>query len=140
MKILQFAFDGASDNPYLPANYVGDRWVVYTGTHDNATTLGWWQQLDGDSRARVREALGAEVRSPGWQLLELALGSRAELVVVPLQDLLELGDEARFNTPGTASGNWSWRLQQPVASLQDKLHGLGAMAARYGRGSGVGGS
>jgi 4-alpha-glucanotransferase len=140
MKILQFAFDGATDNPYLPANYVGDRWVVYTGTHDNATTLGWWQQLDGDSRARVREALGAEVRSPGWQLLELALGSPAELVVVPLQDLLELGDEARFNTPGTASGNWSWRLQQPVASLQDKLHGLGAMAARYGRGSGVGGS
>lgn len=137
MKILQFAFDGAADNPYLPANYVGERWVVYTGTHDNATTLGWWQQLDEDSRARVRQALEAEVRSPGWQLLELALRSPAELVVVPVQDLLELGDEARFNTPGTASGNWSWRLQQPVASLGDKLHGLGAMAARYGRGAGA---
>ena len=134
MKILQFAFDGAADNPYLPANYSGERWVVYTGTHDNATTLGWWRQLDGDSRGRVREALAAEVRSPGWQLLELALASRAELVVVPLQDLLELGDEARFNTPGTATGNWSWRLQQPVDSLRDKLQGLGTMACRYGRG------
>ncbi len=140
MKILQFAFDGATDNPYLPANFVGDRWVVYTGTHDNATTLGWWRQLDPDSRGRVRQAVGAEVHSPGWQLLELALGSRAELVVVPLQDLLELGDEARFNTPGTASGNWSWRLDQPVASLHDKLHGLGAMAARHGRGGAATGS
>jgi 4-alpha-glucanotransferase len=61
-------------------------------------------------------------------------------VVVPLQDLLELGDEARFNTPGTASGNWTWRLQQPVAALHDKLGGLGAMAARYGRGAGEPGS
>ncbi|QPN64189.1 4-alpha-glucanotransferase [Synechococcus sp. CBW1004] len=140
MKILQFAFDGATDNPYLPANFVGDRWVVYTGTHDNATTLGWWRQLDPDSRGRVRQAVGAEVHSPGWQLLELALGSRAELVVVPLQDLLELGDEARFNTPGTASGNWSWRLDQPVASLHDKLQGLGAMSARHGRGGAATGS
>lgn len=140
MKILQFAFDGAADNPYLPANYVGERWVVYTGTHDNATTLGWWRQLDEDSRSRVRDALGAEVGAPGWQLLELALRSQAELVVVPLQDLLELGDEARFNTPGTASGNWTWRLQQPVAALHDKLGGLGAMAARYGRGAGEPGS
>lgn len=140
MKILQFAFDGATDNPYLPANFVGDRWVVYTGTHDNATTLGWWRQLDPDSRARMRQAVGAEVHSPGWQLLELALGSRAELVVVPLQDLLELGDEARFNTPGTASGNWSWRLEQPVSSLHDKLHGLGGMAARHGRGVAATGS
>ena len=133
MKILQFAFDGDTSNPYLPSNYVGDRWVVYTGTHDNATTLGWWRQLDSDSRARVSAAVGAEVQAPGWQLLELALDSAAELVVVPLQDLLELGDEARFNTPGTASGNWCWRMQRPVGDLADKIHGLGAMAARHGR-------
>jgi len=135
MKILQFAFDGDPANPYLPANFAGERWVVYTGTHDNATTLGWWRQLDGDSRGRVGKAIGAEVCAPGWQLLELALASRAELAVAPLQDLLELGDEARFNTPGTASGNWSWRLEEPVTALHDKLHGLGAMAARYGRGA-----
>jgi 4-alpha-glucanotransferase len=70
------------------------------------------------------------VQAPGWQLAELALNSSADLAVVPLQDLLELGDEARFNTPGTASGNWSWRLQQPIASLEGPLKGYGEMAAR----------
>jgi 4-alpha-glucanotransferase len=130
MKILQFAFDGDAANPYLPVNFKGRRWVVYTGTHDNATTLGWWWQLDPESRQRVEQTLGAAVQAPGWQLAELALNSSADLAVVPLQDLLELGDEARFNTPGTASGNWSWRLQQPIASLEGPLKGYGEMAAR----------
>jgi 4-alpha-glucanotransferase len=142
MKILQFAFDGNDANPYLPSNYEGERWVAYTGTHDNATTLGWWRSLDEDSRRRVEHALGAAVTAPGWQLLELALASPAELVVVPLQDLLELGDEARFNVPGTTEGNWSWRLDRPVADLAGALYGYGAMAARCGRaplGAGDGG-
>ncbi|MFM1813182.1 MAG: Alpha-glycosidase of family [Cyanobacteriota bacterium] len=130
MKILQFAFDGDTANPYLPLNFKGRRWVVYTGTHDNATTLGWWWQLDHESRQRIEQTLGAAVQAPGWQLAELALNSSADLAVVPLQDLLELGDEARFNTPGTASGNWSWRLQQPIASLEGPLKGYGEMAAR----------
>jgi len=134
MKILQFAFNGDPANPYLPANIHGRRWVVYTGTHDNATSIGWWQGLDGDARARVEAAVGAPVTAPGWQLLELALASSADLAVVPLQDLLELGDEARFNTPGTTGGNWSWRLDRPIASLAGALGGYGAMAARYGRG------
>ncbi|MFZ0408770.1 MAG: 4-alpha-glucanotransferase [Cyanobium sp.] len=136
MKILQFAFDGNDDNAYLPANYEGDRWVVYTGTHDNATTEGWWQSLDGDSRARIGKLVGQAVTSPSWQLLELALASSAELAVVPLQDLLHLDDRARFNTPGTVQGNWSWRLQGPISELEGALHGYGAMAARYGRGVG----
>ncbi|MBW4531466.1 MAG: 4-alpha-glucanotransferase [Aphanothece saxicola GSE-SYN-MK-01-06B] len=134
MKILQFAFDGNEDNAYLPANYKGSRWVVYTGTHDNATSLGWWRNLDDDARGRVAALVGGEVPAPSWQLLELALASTAELAVVPLQDLLELGDEARFNTPGTIEGNWSWRLSQPVTALTGPLQGFGAMAARYGRG------
>ena len=135
MKILQFAFDGNADNTYLPANYQGERWVVYTGTHDNATSLGWWHSLDGEARGRVEAALGGPVHAPSWQLLEMALASSAELAVVPLQDLLELGDEARFNTPGTTEGNWSWRLQAPISALQGPLHGFGTMAARYGRGA-----
>ncbi|MFZ9282279.1 MAG: 4-alpha-glucanotransferase [Prochlorococcaceae cyanobacterium] len=134
MKILQFAFDGDPANAYLPANYKGTRWVVYTGTHDNATTLGWWQQLDQGSREHVAQALGSAVHAPGWQLAELALRSQAELVVVPLQDLLELGDEARFNTPGTASGNWCWQLSQPISSLEGTLKGYGELAAAAGRG------
>ena len=77
--------------------------------------------------------MGAEVHAPGWQLLEVALNSSAELVVVPLQDLLELGDEARFNTPGTTDGNWSWRLDRTVADLGGALKGLGEMARRHQR-------
>jgi 4-alpha-glucanotransferase len=68
-------------------------------------------------------------------LLELALGTTADLAVVPLQDLLELDDRARFNTPGTSSGNWCWRLEQAIAELEGPLAGYGAMALRYGRGS-----
>ncbi len=134
MKILQFAFDGQASNPYLPANYQGPHWVVYTGTHDNATTLGWWRGLDDGVRGQVAALVGADVHAPGWQLLEVALRSPAELVVVPLQDLLELGDEARFNTPGTTDGNWSWRLERSVADLRGALKGLGEMARRHQRG------
>jgi len=137
MKVLQFAFDGAADNPYLPANYGGSRWVVYTGTHDNATSRGWWDSLDPDSRGRFAALVGGSVHSPSWQLLELALASSADLAVVPMQDLLELDDGARFNTPGTASGNWSWRLDRPLEDLAGAVHGFGAMAARYGRAPGL---
>ena len=138
MKILQFAFDGQPGNPYLPANYQGSHWVVYTGTHDNATTIGWWRQLDDGVRQQVASLVGGEVHAPGWQLLEVALRSSAELVVVPLQDLLELGDEARFNTPGTTEGNWSWRLDRPLQELQGPLKGFAEMAHRSGRDQGFG--
>ena len=135
MKVLQFAFDGSGDNPYLPANFGGSRWVVYTGTHDNATSRGWWDSLDQEARSRVETAMAKPVQSPSWQLLQLALASTAELAVVPIQDLLELGDEARFNTPGTIGGNWSWRLQLPIVELAAVVHAYGAMAAGYGRGA-----
>ncbi|MEY3928904.1 MAG: 4-alpha-glucanotransferase [Cyanobacteriota bacterium] len=133
MKILQFAFDGNPDNPYLPENFRGDDWVVYTGTHDNATCIGWWNGLSAEERGRVEAHLAGPVQAPGWQLLELALASRAELAVVPLQDLLCLGDEARFNSPGTTAGNWSWRLSGGIATITGPLQGLGEMARRYGR-------
>jgi 4-alpha-glucanotransferase len=133
MKILQFAFDGNDGNPYLPANIQGSSWVIYTGTHDNATAIGWWQGLDQSSRQRLEQELQASVNAPGWQLLELALASLAELAVVPLQDLLELGDEARFNTPGTVGGNWNWRLACPVANLDGALQGYGELARRHSR-------
>ena len=133
MKILQFAFDGNPANPYLPANIQGSRWVVYTGTHDNATAIGWWQGLDPDSRQRVEQLLEARITAPGWQLLELALASPAELAVVPLQDLLELDDGARFNTPGTLGSNWSWRLLDAIETLEGPLQGYGELARRHNR-------
>jgi 4-alpha-glucanotransferase len=132
MKILQFAFDGDSENPYLPANYQGSNWCVYTGTHDNATCIGWWQQLSDEQRQQVEQQLGP-VQAPGWQLLELALASQADWAVVPLQDLLQLGDEARFNTPGTSEGNWQWRLRGDLEAISGPLKGFGELAQRYQR-------
>ena len=106
--VLQFAFSGEGDNPHLPHMHEHDS-VVYTGTHDNDTTMGWWQTLDAGTRSRVH----AEVPDPGeqmpWPLIGLALSSRARLAVVPAQDLLGLGSAARMNTPGGTQGNWAWR-------------------------------
>lgn len=133
MKILQFAFDGNPDNPYLPANIQGERWVVYTGTHDNPTTIGWWKTLDEPARQRVEQLLGCPVEAPGWQLLELGLASSAWLVVTPLQDLLHLDDSARFNTPGTVGGNWTWRLTVLDQQLEGALQGYGVRGEVWGR-------
>ncbi|MEW6445834.1 MAG: 4-alpha-glucanotransferase [Pseudomonadota bacterium] len=109
MRILHFAFDGGPDNPYLPHNHTVDS-VVYTGTHDNDTTLGWWGGLDAEARGRVHEYLGESSEPMPWLLMRFALESVANLVVLPLQDVLELGGEARMNTPGTVEGNWGWRF------------------------------
>jgi 4-alpha-glucanotransferase len=133
MKILQFAFDGNPSNPYLPENIKGHHWVVYTGTHDNPTTLGWWQQLDLDARKRVTDRLKGAVHAPGWQLLELGLATEACLVMTPVQDLLHLDDAARFNTPGTVEGNWCWRLSCFDSALDGALSGYGERGAVWGR-------
>lgn len=109
MKILQFAFDGTPDNPYLPHNHVRNS-VVYTGTHDNDTTLGWFEGLPQDLRARVLGYLGQPAEPMPWPLIRTALASVAWLSVVPLQDLLGLGSADRMNTPGTVEHNWNFRF------------------------------
>jgi len=109
MKILQFAFDGNADNPYLPDSFGRDA-VVYTGTHDNDTTMGWFACSDEHVRNNVLRVLDATADDMPWALIESALASAAELAVIPMQDLLALGTEAKFNTPGTLENNWSWRL------------------------------
>ena len=108
MKVLQFAFDGDPDNPYLPHRH-GEQSVVYTGTHDNDTTLGWWRGLDDHTRERVRSVLVDPDEPMPWALIHLALRSTARLAIVPAQDLLGLGSESRMNVPGTDEGNWNWR-------------------------------
>jgi 4-alpha-glucanotransferase len=109
MKVLQFAFYEA-DSPYLPHRHVGNG-VVYTGTHDNDTTRGWWRTLDADARGRVRDYLGSTGDEIEWDLIRAAYASVADRAIVPLQDVFGLGSEARMNTPAEAEGNWSWRAR-----------------------------
>ncbi len=118
MKVLQFGFDGDEDNPYLPARH-GELSVVYTGTHDNDTTVGWWTRLDAASRERVRATVPDPEEPMPWALTRLAMSSTARLVVVPAQDLLELGSDSRMNTPGTDTGNWQW--QAPAGAFDPAL-------------------
>ncbi len=115
-RVLQFAFDGKADNPHLPENYVPNT-VVYTGTHDNPTTRGWYGGLPAPERRTVWRYLK---RAPGTAeevapaLLRLAWSSSAALAIAPLQDVLNLGDEARMNEPGSAEGNWRWRCTEAM--------------------------
>jgi 4-alpha-glucanotransferase len=127
-RVLQFAFDGAADNPYLPQNFVSNT-VVYTGTHDNPASREWFEELTDSLRQTVssRYFSNGNGRSfePGPALMELAWSSRAALAIAPLQDLLNLGREARMNIPGCAGGNWLWRCtdemltDKPFAWLQE---------------------
>jgi 4-alpha-glucanotransferase len=111
MRVLQFAFDGAAGNPHLPRHHGPDS-VCYTGTHDNDTTLGWWRSLPRAARQRVAREVGAADPVMPEALVGLAWSSPAPLAIVPMQDLLGLGSEARMNRPGTRRGNWSWRLRR----------------------------
>lgn len=110
MKILHFAFGGNAENPYLPHNFQRNS-VVYTGTHDNDTTGGWWQSLDPSERSAVERYLGRAVNEPVVELMRLAAASVSRLCLFPLQDLLQLDSSARFNRPGAPSGNWQWRFK-----------------------------
>jgi len=109
MKILQFAFDGNNNNPYLPMNYTVNC-VVYTGTHDNNTTLGWYEGLDNDEKQRVYAYLGWSSLPMPNALMHAAMASVANLAIVPMQDILCLSSDGRMNTPGTIVGNWRWRF------------------------------
>ena len=108
MRVLQFAFDGGADNPHLPHNHERDS-VVYSGTHDNDTTAGWVATLGNHTRWRLHEYLDVQGGDPVGAVLRATLASVGSLAVLPMQDLLRLGSDARFNTPGTTRGNWSWR-------------------------------
>jgi 4-alpha-glucanotransferase len=131
MRVLQFAFDGKPDNPHLPANYAPNI-VVYTATHDNATTRGWFEGLPDGQRRIVWNSLkgrGGSSDEVVWALIELAWSSRAALAIAPLQDVLGLGSDARMNLPGRAEGNWRWRCTEEMLAapafrrLQQLTHG-----------------
>jgi 4-alpha-glucanotransferase len=127
-RVLQFAFDGHADNPYLPENYVRNT-VVYTGTHDNNTTRGWFEELPDYQRQNVWRHLEGAASKGGTAaqaLLTLAWSSKAALAIAPLQDLLNMGSEGRMNVPGTSGGNWRWRCTEDMlsASAFDALRAL----------------
>jgi 4-alpha-glucanotransferase len=109
MKVLQFAFYGDSTNPYLPFRHPANS-VVYTGTHDNDTTLGWYRTLDDTTRSYVDEFFGFSREPMPWPVIREALASRAKLAMLPMQDILSLDGEHRMNLPGTVDGNWQWRF------------------------------
>jgi 4-alpha-glucanotransferase len=129
MKILQFAFGAGHDHPYLPHHHV-DNGVVYTGTHDNNTTLGWWQAESEATKRHVRRYLDRDEQVSGhdvvWGMIRQAMLSVAHTAIVPLQDILALDGGARMNLPGEADGHWSWRVRIEAfhESLSDRLRSL----------------
>ena len=116
MRVLQFAFDGHSDNPYLPENFVTNT-VAYTGTHDNPTARGWFEELAADQQERVWASLKGRGINNGvaaHAFMELAWTSVAAVAIAPLQDVLNLGKEGRMNVPGHPEGNWLWRFTEEM--------------------------
>ncbi len=110
MTVLQFAFDGLAHNPHLPQNHLENS-ISYTGTHDNDTLCGWYASLDEGTRDYVKSIVNLEELPIPERIIEAVYRSRARLAIVPMQDLLGLGSEARMNTPGSAEGNWKWRFR-----------------------------
>jgi 4-alpha-glucanotransferase len=125
MKVIQFGFSDKGAHLHLPHRYTPNT-AAYTGTHDNDTTQGWWQSAGKVERSAVETYVGPVNGHPVWPLLRSTSGSVAQLALVPAQDLLELGSEARMNMPAVAAGNWSWRV--PEASWKPQLAaGLAAL-------------
>lgn len=131
MRVLQFAFSGEGNNPHLPHMHEHDS-VVYTGTHDNDTTLGWYLSLDEETRRSVDTMLRIAPGSMPDALIREALGSVGQLAIIPAQDLLALGSDARLNTPGTVQGNWRWRLPEGALTPHLAQH-LARLNSMYGR-------
>jgi 4-alpha-glucanotransferase len=131
MAVLQFAWGGDAANIYLPHNHSRNL-VIYTGTHDNDTTLGWWRMQDDHLHTHVQQYLGVSGDDIAWDFIRAVLHSAADTAIIPMQDVLSLGTEARMNLPGRPSGNWGWRLQ-PEQLNNDLAQRLGKLSSLYGR-------
>ena len=131
MRVLQFGFGGGPDNAFLPHNYVRNA-VAYTGTHDNDTTAGWFASLKRKDKDHVRRLAPGVDKDPAGELLRLVWSSVADYAIAPVQDVLALGSETRMNTPGTATGNWRWRMTPEM--LKGKAYDrLGQLTETYDR-------
>ena len=132
MKILQFAFGGERNSLFLPHTF-SSNCVVYTGTHDNETVVSWFNHASEDEQRHVLSYMNAPAgQNIAWDLIRLAYASVADTAVATLQDLMNLGDEARMNFPGKPSGNWQWRYTADMLT-DDIANGLRSMTELYGR-------
>ncbi|MCF6235137.1 MAG: 4-alpha-glucanotransferase [Gammaproteobacteria bacterium] len=131
MKILQFAFDSDANNPYLPHNHETDS-AVYSGTHDNNTTCGWYNALSFDQQQHIQEYLGFPQEVMPWPIIRCAFASVAKLAIIPMQDILMLKEEHRMNTPGTCEGNWLWRFNWEQLDNNTPKH-IKQMVKNYNR-------
>lgn len=136
MKILLFAFSGGSENTYLPHHYIHNC-LVYTGTHDNDTTLGWWQRASEEEKQQLAKYLGyptpEEIPEVNWALIRLALSSVANQAIIPLQDILGLDNRGRMNDPSVNAGNWRWRYQSSHMLTQELCDRLLKLTRLYSR-------
>ncbi len=131
MAVLQFAWSGDDANPHLPHNLVENQ-VVYSGTHDNDTTVGWWSTLDDGLRRYICDYLATDGQQPHLDFINTAYASPAHTAIVPLQDYLGLGSEHRFNVPGVANGNWRWRFRWSDIA-PSKAAEIAELAAKHNR-------
>ena len=131
-RVLQFEFGSIVQTNSVPPDPHPLKTVVYTGTHDNDTTAGWYGKLPATQRKALEEKLGVNDREIVWAMIGEALASQAETAIFPAQDLLELGTEARMNFPGMAKGNWGWRLKNG-ALTQELAQRLRSLTMEYGR-------
>ncbi|MDD6683094.1 MAG: 4-alpha-glucanotransferase [Clostridiales bacterium] len=133
MKVLSFAFGGGEENPHLPKNH-GKNAIVYTGTHDNDTVLGWWANADEKTRAHACAVLDMkETDDIAGKMIEAAFASTADRAIVPMQDFLRLDGSARMNTPGTVGGNWGWRMTAPATEeIKNEIRKLNRKYQRGG--------
>lgn len=143
MRVLQFAFGSEGTlNPHRPHNYLRNC-VVFTGTHDNDTTIGWFRNLSEEGSAAEKERnivlkyLGSTGEEINWDLIRLALSSIADIAIIPFQDILGLGSEARMNTPGTMRGNWEWRFRKEMVNgkMIERLKELTEITDRHANGN-----
>lgn len=131
MRVLQFAFGGDATNDHLPHNHTHET-VVYTGTHDNDTTIGWFENLDRDQREYCLQYLASDGSEINWDMIRAAMASVADSAIIPMQDVLGLGSDARMNLPASTTGNWTWRMKDKVVP-EDLSARLRELTEAYGR-------
>lgn len=132
MKVLQFAFDSREESDYLPHNYIANS-IVYTGTHDNDNILGWYESISSADRRFAKKYLDIHgTKGLAWHFIRAAIASVSDTAIIPMQDYLELGSEARINTPSTLGDNWKWRMSRDhyTEVLAEKIYDLSKL---YGR-------